>query len=105
MIHPVAMEHDPACPRHKVLPAGTVVRVSDVDQYGFCGRERHPHRSDVGLVGRIVLALAMDEAGDEMSTEPGTVVDGDQDEWCSYHVVLDDGRILDLMSFEIEVVR
>lgn len=45
-----------------VLAPGALVRVDYVDMYGFWGREHHPHRDDVGRIGRVL---------------PGTIIERD----------------------------
>lgn len=99
----------------KVLPYGTKVRLTNVDMYGFCGRDHHPRPEDVGflgiIVGNIVDLYDANEAGEYVSFKqnvPGGVelhndLDGEHAFVC-YTVVDPSGRRRDLMHFEIEKI-
>ncbi len=96
-----------------VLRYGTQVRLESVDMFGFCGRDNHPSEDDVGFVGVVVgnfVDLCDDEhmlyqsranvlGGVELPHDP----DGDF-AWICYKVRASDGRELELMEHEIEVL-
>lgn len=97
----------------EVLRYGTQVRMSSVDPYGFCGREKHPDEGDVGFVGLVVgnHVEVFDNCHDshEVRTNVlgGTEVPRDEDGlygFVCYKVRASDGRELDLMDHEIEVL-
>lgn len=101
------------------------MRVKSVDHYGFNGREHHPSDSDIGLV---VVPIQMfvdyyDASGggcqligwdrddpNRLACQPEFLF-GDGDEktgesvMACYRCVTQDGRFLDLMEFEVEVLR
>jgi len=99
-------------------------RIVWVDQYGFCGRENHPHQSDIGLIVTPVKMVSevYDEDGaflpatDEAIAEAAKnmALDGfDPDAGSDtgtgllqcWTCVTADGRLLDLMDFEVELVK
>lgn len=97
----------------EVLRYGTQVRMSSVDEYGFCGRENHPDEADVGFVGIVVGnqvdVFNMEHCVTETRTNVlgGTEVPRDEDgpyAFVCYKVRASDGRELDLMDHEIEVL-
>lgn len=98
-------------------------RIKTVDLDGFCGRERHPDRSDIGLVVTAVkmAAVYFDESGgmespvlhrSELTVPPaflarcaaGDDTDDGNVLWF-YTCVTADGRLLDLIDFELEPVE
>jgi hypothetical protein len=97
----------------EVLRYGTQVRMSSVDEYGFNGRENHPEATDVGFVG-IVVGNQVDYFNpDDSLTDTRTNVLGGTEvpredngpyAFVCYKVRASDGRELDLMDHEIEVL-
>lgn len=94
-------------------------RIRYVDMDGYCGREKHPERSDLGLLVTPVRleAMAMDHKGDlvdvvekdDALTEEGKhavgsyLDDGESTiEWL-WVCATKDGRILHLMGHELEL--
>jgi hypothetical protein len=92
------------------------VRVKFVDKHGFTGRDFHPKESDIGVVATV---LAMRTGGLEVAYEVSSndfdrldasvlaqVASQPKDE--SYQVlqcVTEDGRKLELMTFEVEYLN
>ena len=86
--------------------------ITNVDMYGYCGREHHPEKTDKGLT---VIPLKMETNHMSMDSDWQEIFDGDevnvklaQDTEC--HVVCwicitEDGRLLELMDHEVEVVK
>ncbi len=74
------------------VKVGCVARVTNVDGYGFQGRDFHPLQADIGFEGIVVCALDMSD-------------EDDCDDLSCYRVCGADGRVLDLMSFEFTVIR
>lgn len=65
--------------------------VSGVDMYGFCGRDLHPERSDVGKVGIPIEIIE------------NAVYDNDPSmNYIVFRVQMNDGRLLDLLDFEMK---
>jgi hypothetical protein len=73
------------------LASGTRVRVVDVDEHGFTGRDKHPEPGDVGKLGTVQGNETWD-AGEEYGG------------YVCYLVRMDDGRELRLIDFEVEPV-
>jgi len=97
----------------EVLRYGTQVRLSNVDLYGYCGRDNHPGKDDVGFVGVVVgnFVETYDPEGDPINCRAnvlgGTEVVDDEDYSLAaicYKVRASDGRELELMNHEIEVL-
>jgi hypothetical protein len=96
------------------------LRITNVDHYGFNGREHHPTDSDIDLVVSPIKmqSFLCDDDGlwEEDGTEPqlavaamNMTVDGmartkDPELMQAWLCVTDDGRLLDLMDFEVELV-
>lgn len=79
-----------------VIAIGEKVRLVSVDKYGFNGRDFHPTTKDVGFVGVVVQNELVEPHTDEEAAE-GILI--------AYRVCRpDDGKVLDLMSHEVEVV-
>lgn len=94
-------------------------KINFVDEYGFCGRENHPSKSDVGLIVK-PLRMAVEVYNGEGDYLPNhdagciealnnTAIDGvarvaDKPvASVCWTCVTEDGRLLDLMDFEISV--
>ena len=93
-------------------------RIRAVDMNGYCGRERHPHESDVGLVVTPVRMEAIYFGPTEIVSliqDDGTFFqpaltylrgdlegDGTRGIETCYTCVTMDGRLLDLMDHELE---
>lgn len=93
-------------------------RIKTVDMNGFNGRDNHPERSDIGLVV-VPIRMAVDVYDTEDSliepTEPtliaaalnrdtdGSPITADPSMMLCFTCVTEDGRLLDLMEFELEV--
>lgn len=98
------------------------LKIVSVDHNGFCGRENHPDDSDIGLIVTPIAVVNMvcDEHTYEIDEEadmdavreaarntnlggnaytPGSTL------LQCWTCVTGDGRLLDLMDFEVEVVR
>lgn len=92
-----------------VLAYGTPVRLSFVDMFGFCGRELHPQESDVGFLGIIkgVNVSFTDDEGclvDRAAGVPGGTLMPREFDFACYTVEAPDGRRLELVDHEIEVM-
>lgn len=96
----------------EVLRYGTPVRMSSIDPYGFCGREKHPGPEDIGFVGLVVgnhVEVFDNCHSYEVRTNVlgGTEVPREENGlygFVCYKVRASDGRELDLMDHEIEVL-
>lgn len=97
----------------EVLRYGTQVRLNVVDLYGFCGRDNHPDLEDVGFIGIVVgnFVERYDAAGAVLEVRAnalgGTELVDDEDYELAavcYKVRASDGRVLELMNHEIEVL-
>lgn len=103
----------------KVLPFGARVRLSSVDLFGHCGRELHPTSEDIGFLGVVTENVVDTYTGDggvlkvRENAPPGTVLRQDADfgdhehtifEEACYTVVAPDGRKLECMGFELELI-
>jgi hypothetical protein len=94
-----------------VFAVGSTVRVVAVDPYGFNGRDHHPKASDVGVqaVVRSVHVAPHDASGDALDEGPacaarrasGQLIECD---YACYTVVAPDGRTLELIDHEVELV-
>lgn len=96
--------------QRKVLPVGAQVQLARVDEYGFCGRENHPERKDVGFVGFVTrfIELGDDEGAvyyDEQSEQIFHGMTLWPGEYVVYEVRSPDGRTLWLCDHEIEVLK
>lgn len=103
----------------KVLPFGARVRLSSVDTNGYCGRDHHPDVNDIGFLGVITENVVWRSNGCLMlqdtqeNVTPGTELrqddtygeddDSVMDE-AMYTVIAPDGRKLECMWFELEVI-
>ena len=78
--------------------AGKRIKMTGFDPYGYCGRDMHPQREDIGFEGEIVEVIEVDMFA--------KVTDGQVtiDPVCCFLVEAADGRRLELMSHEIEVL-
>jgi len=87
-------------------------KITNVDMDGFNGREHHPHRSDIGLVVTVLSSQLwnLDSEGDEGEVTPEMLkmrsdLLADPDTLFTFYTcVTDDGRILDMIDFELEPV-
>lgn len=96
-------------------------RIKLIDEYGYNGRENHPKQSDVGLVvtpikldthffsPQLVCESVLDKNGKLF--EPAIPyltgvedVEGEHGIESCFTCVTADGRLLDLMDFELEAV-
>jgi hypothetical protein len=94
-----------------VFAVGSTLRVVAVDPYGFNGRDHHPKASDVGVqaVVRSVQVEPHDANGDVLDEGPacaarrasGQLIECD---YACYTVVAPDGRTLELIDHEVELV-
>lgn len=94
-----------------ILTYGSRVRLETVDPYGFCGRDQHPAEADVGFLGVVVgnHVMYQDEDGDDVCRENvlgGVEYAYTDEDWVAvcYKVRAADGRELELMNHEIEVI-
>jgi hypothetical protein len=90
--------------QRKVLPAGSWVQLTDVDEHGFCGRDYYPAKEDEGLIGVITKVLEHGNFSDtstSRSTEPGTHVT--EDSFVVYEVCGPWSRRLELVDHEFDV--
>lgn len=84
---------------------------------GYCGREFHPDENDVGFLGVIIENLVMtwgvEDFDPKMNVPPGTefvsttlehILGGEVYHDIMYTVMAPDGRKLELMEHEIEVI-
>lgn len=82
-----------------------IVRIKSVDMFGMCGRENHPERTDEGKLARVFAVETLTED----TTEEIRPLDESQnhgDEPISvYYAILDGGRLVDLMEYEVDFVR
>lgn len=79
-----------------ILKVGESVKLVSLDKYGFNGRDFHPTTKDVGFTGVIVHRDV---------EEPHTDEEADEGLILCYRVCRpEDGKVLDLMSHEVEVV-
>lgn len=94
-------------------------KITHIDEYGYNGREHHPAASDIGLVVTPVglMSEANDaeggylgaddeeiiEAATNMAVDGMARTDAAATLSCSWRCVTDDGRLLDLMDFELEL--
>lgn len=106
------MEESNAAGTKKVLANGTRVVCTQVDMYGFNGRDMHPSRDDVGFVGvvqRNLVTRTNDEGVVVIVDNVGadTTLTDSNDEFFDvcYTVRGDDGRVLEFMDHEIERVK
>ena len=83
-----------------ILPYGSKVQLTNVDMSGYWGREFHPKLTDVGFLGVIVDVVVSDEDGEVNFT----FKDDDESFNVCYKVRAADGRELQLMEHEIEVL-
>ncbi len=100
-----------------VLRYGTQVRLNAVDMYGFCGRDLHPDEDDEGFIGIVVgnsvsicRGLMLEDhkenvlGGTELPYDDSLDDDAHVADVC-YKVRASDGRELELMHHEIEVLE
>ena len=87
---------DLACPIDSPFHPGQVVVITNVDQYGFCGREHHPDPSDMGIAATVrVIEVCNDHDGEEDLTYT-----------CLTCVTLEpDPRVLELIDFEVKILN
>jgi len=72
---------------------GRIVLVTNVDEDGFQGRERHPEKSDIGQVGAVIDLI---EVSEDYSADL---------EYCVLLVQLPNGRLLEFIDFELDVIE
>lgn len=101
-----------------VLPYGSKVQLTNVDMYGYNGRDNHPEPADVGFLGVVVgnFVDVYTPDGDPLETKVnvlGGTIFGDflqaEEVMTSmavvcYKVRAADGRVLELMNHEIEAI-
>jgi hypothetical protein len=99
----------------EVLRYGTPVRLVSVDRYGFCGRDLHPREEDEGFLGIVVGnsvsickgLMLLDHKENVLGGTELPYDDSDDDPLVAdvcYKVRASDGRELELMFHEIEVL-
>lgn len=105
------------------------LRITNVDMFGFCGRDRHPEPTDVGKIVFVLDAetwlfdghtdvKVTELTGAELDQALAGLVKADEDGWQGlvrmsddaylytfYEVVTEDGRRLTLVDFETEEVQ
>ena len=100
------------------------LRITRIDHYGFTGRENHPSDSDVGLTVTPINSWAEHIDNEEgfmqrlvddddhsglavalLDREPGSDLVASENAIWFYTCVTEDGRILDMVDFEVEEVR
>ena len=98
---------DSSGPR-RILPPGTTVQVTSVDEHGWLGRDFHPSAEDVGFTGVITRPERYDSAVVVYDAETGEVDHcgrvGEvlrESENVVYTVVSHEGRALELVDHEI----
>jgi hypothetical protein len=74
------------------ISQGDTVWMTSLDEYGFCGREYHPERADLGLTAEVISVHTHEDINE----------DGD----CSYTVLKclthgNEPKFLELMDFEV----
>jgi hypothetical protein len=74
---------------------GRVVLVTNVDEYGFLGRDRHPVKSDIGQIGAVIDVL---EVGDEADILNNTW-------YCVLLVQLPNDRMVEFIDFELDILE
>lgn len=78
---------------------GKQVKMTGFDPHGYCGRNNHPRREDIGFEGVIVEVVEVDvfakAVGAKIEIEPV----------CCFLVEAANGRRLELMSHEVEVAE
>ncbi len=98
---------------NKVLPLGARVVITNVDTYGYNGRELHPEEEDVGFHGVVIANfVAWYNSNDclyfsQENATPGTFLDTDNMDGYGdvmYTVIAPDGRKLEVTTYEIEVL-
>ncbi len=101
-----------------ILAYGSKVQLTNVDMYGFCGRDNHPQAADVGFLG-VVVANFVDfysPDGDPLETKRNVLGGTELADFLEaeevatamavvcYKVRGADGRELELMNHEIEEI-
>ena len=79
------------------LYAGRTATMVGYDPYGYNGRDKHPAKTDIGFAGVVVKVLDVDDSllGDNYD---------DDDLPCCLLVQAADGRQLELMTHECDIV-
>jgi hypothetical protein len=83
----------------------TKVRVVDVDMFGYCGRENHPTKADIGTVLRVLKVETLDSDGmpiADLSRIDRMLAFVTDDLSAVYYCSRPDGTPVDMMDFEIE---
>ena len=91
------------------------IKIVSIDEHGFQGREFHPEPSDVGLVGHVLRYDVLDDetglpalqsTSDFLTSAKATLAQERlmEDAMGCFLVVTPDGRKLEVMEHEAEIV-
>jgi len=89
----------------KILNIGTQVQLTTVDYEGFCGRDLHPSADDIGFIGFITDVQECGDVFDDICFDPKPGSTIGEDDYVIYEVTSPDGRRLDLVDYEFEVLK
>lgn len=87
------------------------VKIKKIDEYGFCGRENHPDKTDEGQIATVYAAESEAYLGceplypDEIERNPSLLQDERFNMVMVYKAFMSDGSKRTLMSFEVEEVK
>ena len=89
----------------KILPYGARVCLTNIDKYGYNGRNLHPQEPDIGFTGVVVKMTVFDveNSCDARVGHPFEMINTEKEEVC-YTVINALGRELECMGFEIETI-
>lgn len=87
-----------------------IVKIEQVDRYGYLGREHHPTRDMEGHTARITR---VETWTDDEELDPTRLVGpwgrhsrpASDDAFCVFYGITDDGRPVELIEHEISLVR
>lgn len=86
------------------------VKIIQIDMSGFCGRDNHPRKTDLGKTGIAFKVQSESYVGcvpvdaDEILKNPAMVMDENFYMHTSYEVMMSDGTVRTMMDFEIEKI-
>jgi len=100
------------------------IKITNIDKYGFQGREYHPDKDDIGKTGQVVKVETEfmvsgyadttaninynryeDDAETAKKAGRGLLIEEEDYRCHVLTVAMDDGSILELMDYEVEVIE
>jgi hypothetical protein len=84
------------------MPINIALKVVKIDHFGFVGREHHPTQDMVGHIAHVLTIANLDEECSDPNDILNVVGLDPKKHLQAFDCVLDDGRLVTLMDYEVE---